>query len=165
MIRTSLVQNPGTPSVAAVAAASPSPKSCIPFSRNNLGVWGRAGKNTGGLSTARGAGIKRRGVVSAGRVLSSMAQGQQVAGTADDRVSLDGRDGDGDASSRIQLYSFATPNGMKVSIALEEMEIPYDAHTVNIMTGEQFKPEFIAISPTTRSPPSWIPREGQTAPL
>ncbi|CAI5493385.1 unnamed protein product [Closterium sp. Naga37s-1] len=84
-----------------------------------------------------------------------MAQGQQVAGTADDRVSL----GD-DASSRIQLYSFATPNGMKVSIALEEMQLPYDAHTVNIMKGEQFNPEFIAINPNNKIPAIVNPKGG-----
>jgi GST-like protein len=56
------------------------------------------------------------------------------------------------SSSKIQLYSLATPNGMKVSIALEEMELEYDAHTVNIMKGEQFKPEFLAINPNGKIP-------------
>eukprot|EP00475_Leptophrys_vorax_P010274 TRINITY_DN16919_c0_g1_i1.p1 TRINITY_DN16919_c0_g1~~TRINITY_DN16919_c0_g1_i1.p1 ORF type:complete len:404 (-),score=17.98 TRINITY_DN16919_c0_g1_i1:214-1425(-) len=55
-------------------------------------------------------------------------------------------------SKKIQLYSLATPNGQKVSIALEEMRLQYDAHTVNIMTGDQFKPEFIAINPNSKIP-------------
>ncbi|CAI7842570.1 unnamed protein product [Closterium sp. NIES-53] len=57
-----------------------------------------------------------------------------------------------ESSSRVQLYSLATPNGQKVSIALEEMEIPYDAHTINIMKDEQFTPEFIAINPNSKIP-------------
>lgn len=54
--------------------------------------------------------------------------------------------------SRIQLYSLATPNGQKVSIALEEMEIPYDAHVVDITKGEQFSEEFIKINPNSKIP-------------
>ncbi len=53
---------------------------------------------------------------------------------------------------KIQLYSLATPNGQKVSIALEEMEIPYVAHRVDIMDGDQFKDEFIAINPNSKIP-------------
>jgi GST-like protein len=37
----------------------------------------------------------------------------------------------------IELYTAPTPNGYKVSIALEEMEIPYNVHTINLMEGEQ----------------------------
>lgn len=40
----------------------------------------------------------------------------------------------------IQLYSLATPNGQKVSIALEEMGLPYDPHTIDIRKGHQFQP-------------------------
>lgn len=54
--------------------------------------------------------------------------------------------------NNIQLYSLATPNGQKIGIALEEMEIPYDAHTVNILKGEQFKPEFVKINPNSKIP-------------
>lgn len=54
--------------------------------------------------------------------------------------------------SSIQLYSLATPNGQKVSIALEEMEIPYDAHLINIMKGDQFTPEYIKINPNSKIP-------------
>ncbi len=54
--------------------------------------------------------------------------------------------------SKIQLYSLATPNGQKVSVALEEMGIEYDAHTINIMNGDQFTPEFISINPNSKIP-------------
>jgi GST-like protein len=55
-------------------------------------------------------------------------------------------------SKKLQLYSLATPNGQKVSIALEEMGLDYEAHTINIMDGDQFKPEFIAINPNSKIP-------------
>jgi GST-like protein len=53
---------------------------------------------------------------------------------------------------KLKLYSLATPNGQKVSIALEEMEIPYEATTINIMKGDQFTDEFIAINPNSKIP-------------
>jgi GST-like protein len=52
----------------------------------------------------------------------------------------------------IQLYYAPTPNGHKVSVALEELGLPYEARGVNILTGDQFKPEFLAISPNNRIP-------------
>jgi GST-like protein len=52
----------------------------------------------------------------------------------------------------IELHSFPTPNGWKISIALEEMELLYEPHWVNIRTGEQFRPGFLAISPNNRIP-------------
>ena len=52
----------------------------------------------------------------------------------------------------IDLYTWSTPNGRKVSIMLEECGLPYRVHPVNIGTGEQFKPEFLAISPNNRIP-------------
>jgi GST-like protein len=52
----------------------------------------------------------------------------------------------------IDLYTWTTPNGRKVSIALEELGIPYAAHAVDISKDEQFKPEFLAISPNNRIP-------------
>ena len=52
----------------------------------------------------------------------------------------------------IDLYTWTTPNGRKVSIMLEECGLPYRVHTVNIGTGEQFKPEFLAINPNNRIP-------------
>lgn len=53
---------------------------------------------------------------------------------------------------RIQLYSLATPNGQKVSIALEELGLPYEAHKVDILQGEQFTDEFKAINPNSKIP-------------
>lgn len=52
----------------------------------------------------------------------------------------------------IDLYSWCTPNGQKVSIMLEETGLSYRAHPVNIGAGEQFKPAFLAISPNHRIP-------------
>jgi GST-like protein len=52
----------------------------------------------------------------------------------------------------MQLHYFPTPNGRKVSIALEEMQLPYEIVPVDILTGEQQKPEFLDISPNNRIP-------------
>ncbi|MGD9804536.1 MAG: glutathione S-transferase family protein [Hyphomicrobiaceae bacterium] len=52
----------------------------------------------------------------------------------------------------IELYTWSTPNGRKVSIALEEMALPYSVHAVDISKDEQFKPEFLKISPNNRIP-------------
>ncbi|HYO66942.1 MAG TPA: glutathione S-transferase N-terminal domain-containing protein, partial [Archangium sp.] len=52
----------------------------------------------------------------------------------------------------IDLYTFTTPNGRKVSIALEELGLPYKAHVVDITKGDQFKPEFLAINPNNKIP-------------
>ncbi|WP_158742616.1 glutathione S-transferase family protein [Acidisphaera sp. L21] len=52
----------------------------------------------------------------------------------------------------IQVWSWPTPNGHKVHIALEELELPYEVVPVNIGAGEQFKPEFLAITPNHRIP-------------
>jgi GST-like protein len=52
----------------------------------------------------------------------------------------------------IDVYSWATPNGHKVHIMLEECGLPYAAHAVDISAGEQFSPEFLAISPNNRIP-------------
>jgi glutathione S-transferase/GST-like protein len=52
----------------------------------------------------------------------------------------------------IQLYTAATPNGYKVSVALEEMGLPYEVHAVNLMAGEQKSPEFLAMNPNGRIP-------------
>ncbi len=48
--------------------------------------------------------------------------------------------------SKIKLYSLATPNGVKVAAALEEMGLAYEPFTINIMKGDQFKPEFIQVN-------------------
>lgn len=52
----------------------------------------------------------------------------------------------------IDLYYWPTPNGWKITIALKEMDLPYNLHPVNIGRGEQFDPAFLAISPNNRMP-------------
>ena len=52
----------------------------------------------------------------------------------------------------IDLYFWPTPNGWKATIALEELGLPYNVHLVNIGAGDQFKPEFLKISPNNRMP-------------
>ena len=52
----------------------------------------------------------------------------------------------------IDLYTWTTPNGRKVSIMLEECGLPYTVHPVNIGQGDQFKPEFVAINPNSKIP-------------
>lgn len=55
-------------------------------------------------------------------------------------------------SKPIEVYFWPTPNGHKITIALEEMGLPYEIKLVNIGKGEQFSPEFLAISPNNRMP-------------
>ena len=52
----------------------------------------------------------------------------------------------------IDLYTWKTPNGRKVSIMLEELGLPYAVHTINIGQDEQFAPDFLAISPNNKIP-------------
>jgi GST-like protein len=52
----------------------------------------------------------------------------------------------------IDLYTWSTPNGRKVSIMLEELGLPYEVHPVHIGKDEQFKPEFVAINPNSKIP-------------
>ena len=52
----------------------------------------------------------------------------------------------------IDLYTAPTPNGRKISIALEEMRLPYDVHAIDLAAGEQKSPAFLAISPNGRIP-------------
>lgn len=52
----------------------------------------------------------------------------------------------------IDLYYWPTPNGWKISIALEEMALPYTLHLVNIGAGDQFRPDFLKIAPNNRMP-------------
>jgi len=52
----------------------------------------------------------------------------------------------------IDLYTWATPNGRKISIALEELGLPYEVHPINIGEGEQFSTEYSAISPNQKIP-------------
>ncbi len=52
----------------------------------------------------------------------------------------------------IQLYAWDTPNGRKISVALEEMGLTYRVEPVDITKGRQFAPDFLAISPNNRIP-------------
>ncbi|MDX1515901.1 MAG: glutathione S-transferase N-terminal domain-containing protein [Woeseiaceae bacterium] len=52
----------------------------------------------------------------------------------------------------IDLYTWTTPNGRKVSIALEEMQLPYRVHPIDIGAGEQFEPGYLKISPNNKIP-------------
>ena len=52
----------------------------------------------------------------------------------------------------IDLYTWNTPNGRKISIALEEMGLPYKVHPINISKDEQFAPDFLKISPNNKIP-------------
>jgi GSH-dependent disulfide-bond oxidoreductase len=53
---------------------------------------------------------------------------------------------------RLQLYSWPTPNGVKVSIMLEEIGLPYEAHSVNIGKNESWTPEFLSLNPNGKIP-------------
>ena len=52
----------------------------------------------------------------------------------------------------IDLYTFTTPNGRKASVMLEEVELPYNVHKIDITKNEQFTPEFVAINPNSKIP-------------
>jgi GST-like protein len=55
-------------------------------------------------------------------------------------------------TNQIQLYFWPTPNGWKISIALHEMGLPFDLNLVDITQGDQFKPDFLKLSPNNRMP-------------
>ena len=65
----------------------------------------------------------------------------------------------------IDLYYWPTPNGWKITIALEEMDLPYRVHYVNIGKGEQFDPEFLRIAPNNRMPAIIDPEGPDGAPI
>jgi GST-like protein len=65
----------------------------------------------------------------------------------------------------IELYSWATPNGHKVHIMLEECGLPYRVHAVDIGKGEQFEPDFLAISPNNKIPAITDPDGPDGAPI
>jgi GST-like protein len=52
----------------------------------------------------------------------------------------------------IELYTWITPNGRKVSIMLEEIELSYEVHAINLSKGEQLKPAYLAINPNNKIP-------------
>ncbi len=53
---------------------------------------------------------------------------------------------------RIQLYSLPTPNGVKVSVMLEETGLPYEPHLVRFDANEQLSPEFVSLNPNNKIP-------------
>jgi GST-like protein len=67
--------------------------------------------------------------------------------------------------SVLQLYSFPTPNGVKVSIALEEMGLPYEAHRVTLSDADVKSPEFLSLNPNNKIPAIIDPDGPDGAPL
>jgi GSH-dependent disulfide-bond oxidoreductase len=65
----------------------------------------------------------------------------------------------------VQLYAFPTPNGVKVSIALEEMEIPYEAHLVTLSDADVKSPEFLSLNPNNKIPAIVDPNGPDGAPI
>ena len=65
----------------------------------------------------------------------------------------------------IDLFYWPTPNGKKISIALEEMGLPYQTHLIDIGAGDQFAPEFLAIAPNNRIPAITDPDGPDGAPI
>jgi GST-like protein len=66
---------------------------------------------------------------------------------------------------RLQLYSLATPNGVKVTIFLEETGLPYEGHFVSFETNDQMSPEFISLSPNNKIPAILDPNGPDGKPL
>ena len=66
---------------------------------------------------------------------------------------------------RIQLYSLPTPNGVKVSIALEELGLPYEPHLVSFDTNDQMSPEFLSLNPNNKIPAILDPHGPDGKPL
>ena len=65
----------------------------------------------------------------------------------------------------IELFVFDTPNGRKISVALEEMGLDYTVTVVNITKDDQFKPEFLRISPNNKIPAIIDPDGPNSAPI
>ncbi|MGJ8618074.1 MAG: glutathione S-transferase family protein [Sulfitobacter sp.] len=65
----------------------------------------------------------------------------------------------------VQLYSFPTPNGVKVSIALEEMGIPYEPHKVTLSDADVKSPEFLSLNPNNKIPAIIDPNGPDGAPI
>src|SRR3989442_15020007 len=65
----------------------------------------------------------------------------------------------------IDLYTWPTPNGHKIHIMLEECGLPYRVHPIDIGAGDQFTPEFLAISPNNKIPAIVDPNGPDGAPI
>jgi GST-like protein len=68
-------------------------------------------------------------------------------------------------ADRIQLYSLPTPNGVKVSIMLEETGLPYEPHLVSFDTNDQMSPEFLSLNPNNKIPAILDPKGPKGKPL
>ena len=68
-------------------------------------------------------------------------------------------------SNALELYFWPTPNGHKITIALEELALPYNVHLINIGAGDQFKPDFLKLSPNNRMPAITDPNGPDGAPI
>jgi len=68
-------------------------------------------------------------------------------------------------ADRLQLYSLPTPNGVKVSIALEELGLPYEPHLVSFETNDQTTPEFLSLNPNNKIPAILDPNGPDGQPL
>src|SRR5271154_7588080 len=66
---------------------------------------------------------------------------------------------------RLQLYSLPTPNGVKVSIMLEEIGLPYEVHAIDILKNESHTPEFLSLNPNGKIPAIIDPNGPDGAPL
>jgi GST-like protein len=66
---------------------------------------------------------------------------------------------------RIQLYSLPTPNGVKISIALEELGLPYEPHRVGFESNDQMTPEFLSLNPNNKIPAIIDPQGPGSRPL
>ena len=71
----------------------------------------------------------------------------------------------GEDTCTIELHTWNTPNGRKISVALEEMGLPYNVKTVNITKDQQFEPAFLKISPNNRIPAIVDPEGPGGAPI
>jgi GST-like protein len=119
----------------------------------------RAASKTGSKSesrTSKGVGkLKPAGKAAASsnsrRTKAGNAKSGAAAGARQTAAKARGK-ATGSRQKPIELYYWPTPNGWKISIMLEECRLPYDVRPVNISVGEQFKPEFLAISPNNRMP-------------
>ena len=65
----------------------------------------------------------------------------------------------------LQLYSLATPNGVKASIMLEEIGLPYEAHLVSFENNDQLTPEFLSLNPNNKIPAIIDPNGPQGQPI
>src|SRR6202007_1406263 len=116
--------------------------------RRLRGLQGRRHQRPPPAEPQRRAGglLRRRRARSLGR-LHLPGDGAGGAHPHADRIQADA-----EVSPDVRLYYFPTPNGRKVSIALEEMELAYEVEKIDILGGEQQRPDFLAISPNGRIP-------------